>query len=460
MFASPTQVQAGQNFSILVLITNVGRVGLSDINASLVVPSGWTPFPSSNLFSQLPANGTEFLEYHVAVPNSAQGGSYTILLLANSASASAQQSLSVTVNQNLTTLPIAGGQIPVSLVLILIPGFITTVLVSWAFGLKMDSTLQTGLISFVLGSLEWFLGPWPFGNLLQGPNILSLNPAMLSWRQLGSVAVWVLIVSVGILVAILVGRAVRSGIQRLASVLWGKLSLEFRGYSTSGLPSWANEFSGYSKNGVKLYGKNYFARVVVSTGQGAGAGQASITGLVWSFDNESPFDIAIRPQYFVEFVEGSNAWAALVKKFGTAEIKEPDPAKGIKAKRDFVVRSNRFLADNIHNLVQAVLGAEETLRPQLKDANEPKGEILVHGNEVHTVQFLGYECAYVFRIAGKNSRQKVDLPSKQDPDQMGAQDDSVYTMLVKLCQEAAKERPVTTCLLQDLVRRFRVWTTR
>ncbi len=227
-FASPSQVLETQNFTLTALISNTGKANATALQICLIAPPHWnsslqgsTPtVPKLNTnpcvqysssassasvrsslgYSLLPLqpNGTEFLQFQVNVPPGTPAGQYTLFLLVSSSVGNAQESLSIQ-SSTPASLPLGGVLIPVSLALILLPGFMTLIIAFWmnkALSSSWQSGVAIALLSFAFGYAEWayFSDGFPSENPLSSTQILTLDPTTIGPLNVAFVLIW----SVGI----------------------------------------------------------------------------------------------------------------------------------------------------------------------------------------------------------------------------------------------------------------------
>jgi len=213
VIASPKQVQENQNVTLTASIENVGNPTFASFNATVIIPRGWSQSlhrpqalgsvayvlgkAGSGNYSlgSMALNQTFILQVDVKVPAGTPAGNYTVFVITNPKSPGIGQT-STTVAVSVvgpSALPLGGAAVPVSLILILLPGFVTLMLVLWVIGRSIDLTWQAGLaatlLSFFVGFLEWSLGAIPFGGAsnLVG-TILNLDLFTISIQEIALVA--------------------------------------------------------------------------------------------------------------------------------------------------------------------------------------------------------------------------------------------------------------------------------
>ena len=392
VFSSPTQVQTTQRFEVLVAVSNGGKATLSNLSVLLVVPPGWTENLTSAETRQLVANQSELVHYNVTVASSATLGSYTLVALANSTSASAQGNISITVQANPTTIPIAGGQIPVSLVMILIPGFLTLGLVQWIRGKGLDSAWQTGLLSFLLGSLEWYFGPWPLlGPLLQA-TFLNLTPASVTTLEYGYVVLWLLAIGVAAGIILRYSPWVKAAIGGWLGKRVQRYSALRRGYYQGTGPEWGWTLNYQYEETIRQQGKNYRPNLEVTTAQhwSEKKTEKPIKGLLVGFDDKDPFDITLGPQYVLKV-----PWTSK----GKDELLKALPLDAQSGVSNTSTLADAYRTNHMSTKVpQLFAKVQEVNQTPSETKGELKGQEMVKGADIRRILICGYKPKFEIEV--------------------------------------------------------------
>lgn len=406
LYASPAQVQGGQSFEVLVSVSNGGATAVSGLSVNLVVPTSpvrWNYTLLGVGSSQLGANQTELVRYRVSVPASALVGSYTLLAVANTTSSSSEGNTTVQVQSNPTTIPIGGGQIPVSLILILAPGFFMFGIIQWIRGKQLDSAWQASLLSFFFGSVAWFLGPWPAGPPLQ-LDLLNINPATMTTTQVVEVGAWAVIVGIIAGAAFLGGAQAKARAEGWLAAQFENLAEKRRGYIYSTSPEWALFLDRQYKETMKKSGRNYRPALTVTTAQSLSnpPTERPVEGLLAGYDDKTPYDIALGPQYVLTIAHGGDGWNELVKAFPEAARTNLDMSN---LKESF---EKSHLSDDTDCLVDRILKAEPSADYAFSTRFTLTGQELVRGDDIRRILVTGYLAKFVIRVT-QSRTQSVEL---------------------------------------------------
>jgi len=303
MTASPPQVTEQQVFTLTVLVSNMGKMNTTSLELCLVYPTTWTltpesstpnvlnsaksgclhvipytgpPLPSGHLpyrpylnstftLSPLQSNVTEFVQFLVVVPPGASPGSYTLFALLNSTSGNAYGSLAMPI-QSQASLPLGGVLVPVSLILLLLPGFVTILIILW-INRALSTSWQTGLVaalfSLFFGVAEWMyftqFPPTPTG--ISANRIFNLDPSTLPLTYYFWVGVWSLVIGFlagGGVLLLIHGRNSISGWWQRSDI---RLIVTLRRYAESKEPTWVDVLRKNLRDAVYLHGHGWHPQV-------------------------------------------------------------------------------------------------------------------------------------------------------------------------------------------------------
>lgn len=375
---------------------------------------------SSFTSSPLRSNETEFMQFTVNVPKGTTPGSYTLFALVNSTTSNAQGTLVMTV-QSQASLPLGGAQIPVSLILILLPGFVTVLIILWLNG-ALNSSWQTGLVavlfSVFFGVVEWmyFFQGRPSFHGISASIIFNLDPSILPRSYFESVGIWSIIIGFGVGVLVLVLNYVPNWISEF-----------LKGPSESKDPTWETMLRKSLKEAIVLRGPAWYPQVRVTLSSSpAEDGRAAkpqapavakknvgttkvistdktvkdkniLIGLLQSFDAVNPNDIGIAPQYSITL--DKEGWESYAEKYHAS--------KGMTSKglETFLrnLNENRF-PKGIEQRVSWVLkkrGKREILKDQSDNVvnNNIIAREWIKGSTIQTLEIFDPMPQYVFKLA-------------------------------------------------------------
>ena len=304
VIASPTQVTEAQNFTMTVLISNNGKLNATGLGVCLVVPASWkltlegtTPSllspgtgclltqSSSESFSytlsRLLTNQTELAQFAIGVPPGTSGGTYTLFVLLTSTTGNAQGNLVMTV-QGLANLPLGSVLIPVSMILILLPGFVTVIIILW-LKRSLSANWQTGLvavfIAFFFGMIEWsfFTQPVPSFNRLTSTQLLNLDPTIIPTVQFVWVGIWAIILGLLVgfaLIGVDVARVEIETLLNRASLRWSALRW---GYVEEDEMTWKAVLKRDFLRGIELHGGGWLPQIRVTLSSPPGGDGKSVS---------------------------------------------------------------------------------------------------------------------------------------------------------------------------------------
>ena len=291
-FATPTQVLETQNFTVTVLVSNNGKLDASGVSTCLIAPGGWDfilrtsspgkvtlvpnvcPQSGASLSSRssmgysigsLQSNRTEFLSFEVHVPAGTPAGTYSVVLLATSALGDSQ-GLTTIQSEVPANLPFGGVLIPVSLALILLPGFLTIAIALWiikALSSSWQTSIAIALLSFAFGYGEWsYLSHgWPSQVPLSSANILTLDLTTISLPDVGSVLLWS--VGLGFLLGLIFygTNFLRAKIEEFGGYLATRWQALRTGYIEDETPTWKFTLKTSFLDAVEAHGGNSVPQV-------------------------------------------------------------------------------------------------------------------------------------------------------------------------------------------------------
>lgn len=318
---------------------------------------------------------------------------YTIVAIINSTVGTAVGTASIQVSPANVALP--GGNIPVALLVILIPGLLSTAIFSWISGVKLGVDWRTAILSFLLGSLAWFVAPFPIGGAAPlERNVLSFS-LQFSTPDLESVVLWMVVI--GIVPAI-----VFSIISNLAPRIETALEDELR--KVRGPQVQQTDTIGYAL--ARAVKKSYkrSPRASASLAVVAGSPPATTSGLLKAFDDSAPYDLLLVPRYTIEMTNADFAkavddlpwWSfslkSRVKGLGPSDLKNLPTVR-----KSDVISLTAMIGDRVRKTAALV---------------PPKGqsiETVIKGGEVHKIEVLDYVSPYT--IVVKDARNgPVELP--------------------------------------------------
>jgi len=482
VFASPTQVLETQNVTMTALLSNAGKVNATAVQICLIAPPHWnaslqgsSPIKpeqnssgcvqySSSASSRasarssasftlpvLQGNETEFLQFQVKVPAGTPAGPYTLLLLAASPEGDAQGN-AVVQSQAPASLPFGSVLIPVSLALILFPGFLTLAVAFWmnkALSTSWQTSVIIALLSFAFGYAEWayFSNGVPSESPLSSTQILTLDPTVIQPLNVVFVVVWSL--GIGLLLGATfyfanVGRGF-AGDQ--AEGLTNRIQDLRRGYIENAEPTWRYVLETNIKDAIDFHGGGWAPRVEVTLSSSGGQPAKSppgskpptvtvkaaanedandnakaaetldptkpdksvVSGLLRAFDPIAPFDIMVSPQYTItidntidktiappagttELKTKLNAVFAKSKKWETSHHAKPDARGGWVGRLN-----NSHLPRDSWPLIREILKAGGERKAIENDDNiSVKGRTWIKGSEIVMLRVFEPMRIYVF----------------------------------------------------------------
>jgi len=410
VFPSVGTVSPGDRFGVEVIVSNSGKAVAQNVSVKLAVPSGWTPPSSGGAQTNLSPNQTRIWHFSVGVPSNATGSQYTILALVNSTIGATAASATIQVAATSVALPT--GQIPVSLILILIPGVLSASIFAWIFGVKLGADWRVALLAFLLGSLEWFVAPWPVRPFFSERNVLGLT-LQFGVSDVESIAL--LVVGLGFLPA-LVLSGFRKLVPKIESQFEDKLR-SFRGPQTKQPDALDYALSRAVK---KSYTRSPRATALLNVVAGSNP-QVTVCGLLKSFDDKPPYDLLLVPRYgFVLQKEDFGKairrlpWLLqrrLSKRLGKEVINiEPEDWDWEKIPLRDRIEVSAKIGDRLRKLAR-----KTPVQVPPRPIDGPEVEILIKGGDVHRIEVLDYVSPHIIVVKDRE-RVVTALPLKEDKD--------------------------------------------
>jgi hypothetical protein len=472
-----------------VLVSNTGMENTTSLGVCLVYPNRWTLFPEGSMpyalnatkeglllppssagtvhdqnsaftLSPLQSNETEFMQFTVNVPIGTTPGSYTLFALVNSTTSNAQGTLVMTV-QSQASLPLGGVLIPVSLVLILLPGFVTVLIILW-MNRALSSSWQTGLVavlfSLFFGVTEWmhFFQEIPSLHGISASIIFNLDPSIIPLTYFEWVGIWSIIIGFVagglVLGLILLRNWIADAWHR--SDHWPVVFL--REHAESKDPTWVAVLRKSLQDAVVLHGRGWYPQVkvtlstspagdgkpnpppapavttqesanttkVISTDKtvkdketvvekvdtttsttqkpadGKKEDKSVLVGLLKRFDDVSPFDIAIAPQYFITL--DAKGWQEYARKYPPSKAVIPVLSEEMKSKHvESLSRDLNGIRDprEIERRISWVLENGGTKKVRQDQGNYVDSQEWIRGSTIQALEILDPKRQYVFELA-------------------------------------------------------------
>lgn len=394
VFPSVGTVSQGSGFSVAVVVSNSGGAVAQDVSAALVLPSGWTSTPSEGTLQSLSPTQSGVLKFAVTVPNTASDAQYTILAMVNSTVGSTVGDGTIQVAAVSVALP--SGLIPISLILVLIPGVLSTSIFAWVTGVGLSADWRTALVAFLVGSLEWFVAPWPLGGSLER-NVLTLN------LQPSSSDLW----SIAILVAVVgaVPGGAFAGFRYLVPRLESRIEDLLRTLRSTQAKT--TDTLDYALTRALRKSMKTSSRALPLLEVAADSNpEVTFKGLLKAFDDKPPYDLLLVPRYRVEVdSEDFPTWVGKLPWSSRRKIQDIQPDRWrweLKLKER--IKMSAKIGDKVRK--DYWKGLPYTPRPTPIGGLEI--ETLIKGGDIHRIKVLGYVSPYL--IAVNENGNVTELP--------------------------------------------------
>ena len=325
---------------------------------------------------------------------------YNVVAVVNSSIGAAVGSASVQASPANVALPV--GNIPVSLILILIPGVLSVAIFGWVSGVKPTVDWRYAVLSFLVGSLGWYFAPWPFGDPFQR-NIFTLNLQSGPYDY-ASVAVWA--IGVGVVTAI-----VFVGINNLAPKI--ELRLEDQLRILHEPQTKTTDTLDYALTRANMKSMKRSPRAMPSVEVTAGSPAITKKGLLKSFDDKPPYDLLLVQRYEVDInkaeFEGAKKkimkwhriplnwwlrWKVRSKLGKGLEKAEAEDLTKLESSEQIEVVAR--IGDYFRKKRFKGVGQGPTLKAM--DEKENGIETLIKGGEVHMIVVGNYLSPYVLKV--------------------------------------------------------------
>ncbi len=416
VFPSSTTASAGDTISVAVVVLNTGASSAQITSVNLIVPPGWTKPLTGQGPSVLLPNQEGVWTFNVHVSSSTISSSalqYNVVAVVNSSIGAAVGSASIQANPANVALP--GGNIPVSLILIVIPGVLSIAIFGWFSGTKPSVDWRYAVLSFLVGSLGWYFAPWPFGDPLRR-NIFTLDLQSGPYDY-ASVAVWA--IGVGVVAA-----TVFVAINNLAPKI--ELRLEDQLRILREPQTKTTDTLDYALTRANMKSMKRSPRAMPYVEVKAGSPAITKKGLLKSFDDKPPYDLLLVPRYEVDIDETElesatkkimkwhggiplNWWLRwkVRRKLGRGleQAKAEDLAKLHPSEQIEVVAR---IGDHIRKKQFKDPGVSHG--PTLTTMDENEIETLIKGGEVHMILVDKYVSPYVLEVAAGG--KTITLPAE------------------------------------------------
>ena len=282
--ASPTEVNVGEVVTLGLSVKNEGNT--TEITSVELISPRW-PVTEKNTTNYPVVLGTEkvhFTTMEVTVPKDITQGAYNLAVIIRTPASDHIVQTSLTAKK-IQSFPLSG-DIPLSIIAIVIPGLVTYAVIVYLFTHKFERHyIEMGLVGIAFGIFNWYLVGKGIDSVLQS-----------SFIDYGLV----LAISGGVGVAIVLGiklmEKVRDQFQNRKALKKFTSHLMLKGYSTHAGQSW-NLFFDKEMEAIKAkLGKRYTIAVRVHL-KSSDSAQRVVEGvLLWS-DSDPPHNIVLHPRF-------------------------------------------------------------------------------------------------------------------------------------------------------------------
>ena len=423
VFPTATTASAGDTIGVAVVVANTGASSAQITSVDLIIPPGWNKTQTGQGPSVVLPGQQGLWSFSVHVSSSTIGSSmlgYNIVAVVNSSVGAAVGSASVQVSPANIALP--GGDIPVSLILILIPGVLSIALFAWVSGTKPTVDWRYAVLAFLVGSLGWYLAPWPYGDPSK-TNIftLDLKSGPLVYAI---VAVWALALGLAAATLFVV-------VKSLAPKVEMKLEDQLR--ITRESQTGTTDTLDYALSRANLKSMKVSTRAMPHVKVTAGSPPYTKSGLLKSFDDRPPYDLLLVQRYEVLITDAqlSKAVTEIMtwRRIPLTRYRIPlNWSLRRKVGKQLKTGLRHASADDLTKLasreqmdVTARIGdwaRKKRFKPSgsdlpvLSPMEENEIETLIKGDDVHTIVVDKYVSPYLLKVSVHGRAAPVTLPTE------------------------------------------------
>jgi hypothetical protein len=285
---NPEKPDVGESISVIISATNESALPTS-INSAKIISPQWQVSSQPTFPVTIGSNETKAFALGLMVPREASGGTNNIVIQLETSAGAMVVSSSVDV-QKLQVLPLSG-DIPLSILAIVLSGLLSYVIIVYGFTKTFDrSYLELGLASAALGILNWGI----YGILTDRTldEVARSSPS-------DYLAVTGISIGVGLAIVFIIqyGLTIQKKITSNSELQQIRSQLALKGYADEQKEAWLL----YMKKELdksKEIGRTYTLRVRVYLR--IPDGNSYVEGCVLNYDDKPPYGIYLMPKYSIK----------------------------------------------------------------------------------------------------------------------------------------------------------------